>query len=518
MTPFLEFRLWWRRAPFGRRSATFGAIVIVLGLLAWIAVPSTQNSVLSTGSGSAGGSPSAQGPGASGGVGVGANGNAPGGVASGPSSNSGVAGSTGAAGAPAGGASPGSLGGPTSGGSIPVTATGTVCGKPQPLSIGVVLINVGGLNSTVGLPDTGAQQGAWNAMFDSVNKSGGVACHTLVPDFQTYNEFDTTTARTVCLEFVQRKVFAVQSGFLPTATDDCILQNHIPQIEDTAIARSEVEHFYPYYMSASGEIQTIYKNWAHAVEQMGAFDPAKGFKKLGIFYRDCQPDVNAAMLADLAAVGVPSSAIVRYDFGCPANFVAPSAVQQAILQFKAAGVTTATLDNDSADAQTITKTAQAQGFRPHWVLPDSLGIVATTGSGALSPDPSNFDNALAITAEQYGAENSGIPESATDKACDQIMTSHGQPGIFQSGDKFNGAVCDQMWMLAAALRNAPRLAQDQLVAGLQRAGSVPMAFPVGPNDFTKQGTATGGQFWRAVVFHAACTCWKLVQPQFSPSF
>jgi hypothetical protein len=247
------------------------------------------------------------------------------------------------------------------------------------------------------------------------------------------------------------------------------------------------------------------------------FNPANGFKKLGIFYRDCQPEVNQAMLADLQAVGVPSSAISRADLGCSQAFAPPSAIQNAVLQFKRDGVTTATIDNDLQDVQNITRTSQNEGFRPQWTIPDQ-GTVATTTNPSFAPDPNNFNNALAITPEQYGANNMpGFKESPSDLQCDQVMASHGQPGAWQSTDQFAGAVCDMAWMFAAALSHAPSVAPEQLGVGLQRAGSVPFAVPFGPNNFSG-GTNGGGQFWRPVTYHTSCGCWQLDNPNFSPSF
>src|SRR5205807_4848420 len=108
------------------------------------------------------------------------------------------------------------------------------------------------------------------------------------------------------------------------------------------------------------------------------------------------PDQNQGMLADLQAAGVPSSAIDRADHGCSSAFASPSSIEQGVVEFKGDGVTTATIDNDLQDVQNITRTSQSQGFHPQWTIPDE-GTVATTGNPSFSPDPNNFNNALAIT-------------------------------------------------------------------------------------------------------------------------
>ncbi|TMM11973.1 MAG: ABC transporter substrate-binding protein [Actinobacteria bacterium] len=382
----------------------------------------------------------------------------------------------------------------------------------------MVLLDAAGLITVFGAPSTTSQQAMWNAMFDSINKSGGAACQKLVPDFQTDDEFNPSSAQNACLAFVQHRDFAVMGGFLPQSPDTCMLQNHIPVFEEIELSSADVQRYYPYYFSGDGSIQVVYRNWAYAARQLNMFNPAQGFKKLGIFYRDCQPEVNAAMLADLQAVGVSGGAVDRADLGCPSAFASPSVIEQAVVKFKSDGVTTATIDNDLQDVQNITKQSQSQGFRPQWTIPDQ-GTVATTGNPSFSPDPNNFNNALAITPEQYGANNMpGFKESPTDVQCDQIMTSHGQPGALASPDQFAGAVCNLAWMFVAAVNHAPNVAQDQLAAGLQRAGSIPFAFPYGPNSFSAPGTTWGGQFWRPVTYHTSCHCWQTDNPNFQPSF
>jgi hypothetical protein len=297
-----------------------------------------------------------------------------------------------------------------------------------------------------------------------------------------------------------------------------MLQNHIPVFDEEQLSTADVQKFYPYYFGPQGAYQVVYRNWAYAAKQFNMFNPANGFKKLGIFYRDCQPEVNQAMLADLQAVGVPSNAIDRADLGCPSGFASPSAIEQAVVKFKSDGVTTATIDNDIGDTQNITKTSQSQGFRPQWAIPDD-GTVAVSGNASMAPDPNNFNNALAISPERYGEQNMpGFKEDPTTVACDQIMSSHGQPGAMTSPDQFAGAICDVMWMFVAALQHSQPLAPEQLAAGLQRAGSVPFAFPYGPNNFSAPGTTFGGQLWRPVRYHTSCSCWQLDNPNFQPPF
>jgi hypothetical protein len=60
--------------------------------------------------------------------------------------------------------------------------------------------------------------------------------------------------------------------------------------------------------------------------------------------------------------------------------------------------------------------------------------------------------------------------------------------------------------------------RNALAAGLQKAKSIDVSFPVGPNDFSANGETTGGQFWRPVQFKPACKCWQVIDRTFKPSF
>lgn len=351
---------------------------------------------------------------------------------------------------------------------------------------------------------------------DTINKAGGIACHPVQGDFQTYNELDSTTAQSACLTFVQNHDFAVLNGFLPQGSDVCPLQSHLPVFEEVIIPGTTVQQYYPYYFSIAGNMEVVFQNAAQALGHMGYFGPAKGFKKLGVFYRDCVAGEYQSWVADVEAAGVPASAISGFDVGCPSAIAAPSTDEQAVLQFEQAGVTTVS-PIDGPDLQEFTKEAQAQGFHPQYVLPDD-GTVATSGSPTFEPDPNNFNGAIAITPSQYGAIVSNLPETAATKACDEIMTSHGLPAVYKSGDQYAGAVCNQLWAFQAAVSHAPSLSQNELAAGLQRAGSVAMSFPDGPNNFSAAGTTTGGEYWRPVSFHSSCGCWMVNSATFQPSY
>lgn len=543
MSPFFQFRLWLERASAASKASSAAATAIVVALLVWIAVPSTNSAISVT---SLGAGNSSQGAGSSGGGSgsVGAAGTSGNGAAASGSTQANATGSgapsasttgTGTSGAVASSSGAGSATGPSSGASSTASTlprasnssptgagTASCSGHGRPFKLGVVLIEIGSgsasLNGTFGVPQPSEQQADFQAAMDTINKAGGIDCHPVQGDYQTYNEIDPSTARSACLTFVQNHDFAVLNGFLPSNSDVCPLQNHLPVFEEILIPGATARQYYPYYFSIAGSIDVVFNNAAQALGHMGYFGSAKGFKKLGVFYRDCIAGEYQSWIADVEAAGVPASAISSFDVGCPASVASPSTVEQAVLQFQQAGVTTVSTIDEAADLQEFTKEARGQGFRPQYVLPDD-GTVATSGSSAaFAPDPTNFNGAIAITAYQYGAIASHLPETAATKTCDQIMTSHGQPSVYNSGDQYAGAVCNSLWMFQAAASHDPSLTQAGLAAGLGQAGSVAMSFPNGPDNFSVPGTTTAGEYWRPVSFHGSCSCWMVDSATFQPSY
>ena len=533
MTPFLQFRIWFRRASAAQKGSGLLAVAMVVALLVWTAVPSGSPAGSHVGMASSGSSSGSSG----GGIVQPAGGAVTTTVASRPSpAQAGSSGSPPASLPSSGGggvaqspsaAPPATTGGhqaPTAASpgqsSQAATSTTQSCTTKGTLKIGVVVPNEAGgqLNPVFGIPTQSQEEADYGAAIDAINKAGGAGCYTLTGEYLGVDGTNPSTAQSDCLTFAQDHVFAVMGGFLPAATDDCLMQHHLPTFEQIPVPAAEVKQYYPYYFSVDPTFEVLYRNFAEAIQKLGYLSSAHHFAKMGVFYRDCIPSVNAAMVSDLAAVGISGSKLVRYDLGCPTPqpYAAPQAVQQAILQFKTEGVTTVTVDNDYEDIQQLSKTAQTQGFHPVWVIPDT-GVSAVSSAPEFQPDPNNFNGALAITPEQYGAIESSLPESAGTQACDKIMASHGLPTVYKSADQYAGSACSLMWMLVAAIQHGGANPAG-LAAGLQAARTTQYSFPDGPDDFSAPGTTTGGEFWRPITFSGSCGCWKVQSAAWNPSF
>jgi hypothetical protein len=203
--------------------------------------------------------------------------------------------------------------------------------------------------------------------------------------------------------------------------------------------------------------------------------------------------------------------------GCPAAFASPSDLEQAILQFQRAGVTNVTTTYFLGDFANFTNLAEQQRFRPQYGIGDDGTVNISYGSQ--HPDYANIQNAIAVTASRYGEERTpGLSPSAGTARCNAIFRSHGQPPVYGQPIGGGGLVCDELWMFQAAADHAGALARAGLAAGLQASRSVDFSYPEGPNDFTGPRVTTGGEYWRVDQFQSGCTCWRVVDPAFHPSF
>lgn len=391
------------------------------------------------------------------------------------------------------------------------------CGAtPAPVKIGVVLAavgNGGSLNEALGLPSIAEQRSDFQAVIDDLNANVH-RCYTLQPVFQAFNYTDPASTQSSCLELVQAKVIAMLGGYSATSTNACPLQHKIAVFDNgQALLPSELEHYYPYYFGPN--IATSYKNFAHATAQAGYFGQASGSGKIGLLYRDCIPGRIDLLTADLTAAGVPSSRLSKFSLGCPAAFASPASLEQATLQFKRDGVKVAISIADQ-DMAAMTHTAQQQGFRPQWVMPDGSIVATTLSPKSSQPDPQNFAGAFVVASSRYGEPASKADDAATTK-CNAILTKAGLKPIAQSPALYAGAACDYVWTLNTALVNAKTPVAADLAAGLQKAGPVTLAFPAGPARW-QSGTTYPVGSWRVVRFSGACACWQVPDTTFHANF
>lgn len=531
MTPFAQLRLWLGRASVAEQASAAVGAVLVVAVIAWLLVPPQEPAGSSTGvlgtTGGAAGSVSGGGTGlsqSSAGAGApGAGSQAGGGLGAatggGVTSAGGSTGGSGATGAaPVGGGPVAS--GTGAGGCVspPGSDQGVTQGQ---IKIAVILIQLLGpaANSTFGIPPPAEQQADVQDVVDSINASGGVACRKLVPVYFTGDPADTSNLQQTCINIIQAQpFFVVDLGAYYTFPQlaVCYPQAHIGYVNTGGLTAAQQKQFYPYDWGLF-LYETLYRDTVFGLKQRGFFAPSGGFRKLGVMYTDCLPQLEKEFTGWLSQAGVPSSAVVGHDVGCPTGtFDSPSDLEAAILTFKQQGVTNVTFVHDTADFSNFTTVAQQQGFTPKYGIGDE-GIVAIA-YGSQKPNYQNIANALAITTYRYGEERTpGYPPSAGTQKCNAIFAAKGRPPVYQQPIGQGGIVCSLLWMVQGAIDHEPALLRSDVAAGLQASKSVDFSFPYGPNDFTAPGTTTAGESWRVDQFLTSCSCWQVVDRNYHPS-
>jgi hypothetical protein len=214
---------------------------------------------------------------------------------------------------------------------------------------------------------------------------------------------------------------------------------------------------------------------------------------------------------------VPSGSVVKHNVGCPAATAPASDLQQAILDFKTAGVTHLVMAEDDIDFANFTTLAERQGFRPKYALPaPQIGQTYA----AQHPDFDNIADSIVISQFRYGEERTpGMsPSNPATQECDAALKAKGRAPTWTTQSGIAGNDCLALQMFKAGAERAPALARNALAAGLQATGTLDLSYPGGPADFRAPYTTYAGQTWRPVKFIPSCTCWRLIDPNFHPSF
>jgi len=521
---FHQLRLWLTEAPLTERRSVALAIVVIVALLTWAAVPfGSDHSRIQLGQSRSGvgpGAPESSGSaGPGGGVGggspasngtfaPGAGGATPGGLAGAGPSNEGSASS-----------GDSQAGGPGPAGSRCGPLTNTDKGvSAAEILIGVDIVDLGQLNGTLNLPTYQEQQNAYNAIFAYYNQNGGAQCRKLVPKYYDDMIADPTSEQNDCLQMAQDGVFAVLNNFFNFQTINCVAQQHIPNVWYTPPHAPTLKQFYPYILSDAANYDRVIRNYVLGAKQEGFF---AGLRKLGILEETCYPDENTDIAKDLAEAGIKSSQIDIYNYGCPAATDSPPQDQQAVLQFQRDGVTHVM----NVAYQLVTGFAQAentQDYHPKLAIMEDAEMSAFASQNP--PPASSFDGTLGITTDQVGATTTpGVAVSPATALCTQILAKIGYPGPTQDPHQslagtLYGSGCAVIKFLIAAIQNDTPLVRTGLPAGIARAGKVDLSYPAGPMNITSASDPTGGQYWRADRWSSACECWHVVDQTFHDSF
>ena len=509
--PFPEFREWLRRGSPASHALAAIAGTVGIVLFVWLLVPpSADDGTGGVDAVQAGGSVSTVAPTASpDSIPAGAAGNPAGGAAAS------------IAAAPEPGTSPASQ--TSSGGSggcvsPPGTAPG-ISTSAIKIAIGNTEVIGPAANDLFGIPAAEYLRREYEAVIDSINRSGGIACRKLVADFYKINPADQASMQGQCLDIVDSGVFAVFDdggwGSVSPSTVSCFAQHRVPYFGAYFLTNAQVQRLYP-YVFAFYSYEALYRTTAFALRDRGFFQAANGFKKLGFLYRDCYPDAVNTYVTALHDAGVADAQIVPFSLGCPDAFASPAAIQQAVLTFQNNGVTHVTTAYALGDFASYSRIAEQQRFRPKYGLPDETLIPISYGN--MRADPQHIAGAIAITVSRNGEEHTpGITPTPGTARCNEIMKSHNLESVYEEPTGAGNA-CSLLWTFQAAMQHAPSVDRTSLAQGINRARSVELSYPQGPNDFSGNRVMTGGQFWRAAQYVLECECWRVIDPAFRPNY
>ena len=511
MRPFQKFRLWARRAPAVERGVAALVAVVVLASLVWVAPSPAGGDDESVET--LGGDPVAaieldedEAPALTAPDAAGAEPTVP------------VAGD--------GSVSP-------SGGPAATTQAATAGGRcvPPPgsdqgvtddsITIALFLVELAGDagNESVNVPPAAEQRAAYDAMVEEINGSGGVACRELEVEYFTINPLDQAQLRQTCLDVVEAKVFYANDlgGYaLFPAIVDCFVQNKIPFYEGNFIPQQQVEQSYPYLFAASTQ-DNLFFNTVFALKEKGFYDKSKGFGKLGYIYRTCIPEHPKKVVAWLQQAGVASGDIVQYSFGCPVGIYSnPSDIAAAVLRFQQSGVTHV-LTHGASDWFQFSKVAHRQGFKPQYGVSDQSTSFSSYGTNG--PEWPNIDGSILVSNYRFNEERTpGLRPTPGTERCRAIMAAKNQPDMYTQKLGMGGVACNQLWLFASAVNHAPELKRTALAEGLFRGGQIDFSFPHGPATFPSVKSTYHGNFWWTQKAYADCTCWRILDTTFRPTF
>jgi len=192
----------------------------------------------------------------------------------------------------------------------------------------------------------------------------------------------------------------------------------------------------------------------------GEADLRSKIRKFGTYV----PNVPAYLTCTKNAVGlmenkyhVPAADLTKFTYGLDISTFAQSA-QQAVIQFKAAGVTTVVLACDPISAGLLTKDAAAENYYPEWF---TIGTALTDED----PSPQTYDDPTEVTGHLFGmselspSTDTTGPTSLAGKLY-QKLTGHTIP---KESDGFYSQLVEIFDALQAA---GPDLTPQNLARGL----------------------------------------------------
>jgi ABC-type branched-subunit amino acid transport system substrate-binding protein len=509
MTPWMQIRLWYRKASPTQRLGAFTAIGIVISLLvASIAItPSGSGghdaAVATTGSGAgeSAGSLSGSGSGAGGATG------GAGGLAA---ASSGGAGAGSAAGGGVGSSTRGASS--QAGASTGLTASDRGVTSKQ-ITIGFMLQNAAGLDKagfSTGQRGDGTKY--ISALADWANKNGGADGRTIVPVARYTDPTSVDDQAAACRAMTDdAKVFAVDdtASMLDTASLDCLTN---PTKGDTPLVHS-VEWSTDWQKREGGNdvsyqaaVDRISITWARDLAAIGWLQPGAVVGILGDKCPATEPTVENVLGPALKAKGAKDVVYGLHD--CDIQSVATQP-PNIVTQFRLKGVTNVLIVSNFVAGQIFTSTAASQGYHPKYSTSD--WFLNSSDQTDKNFDPTEFDGAIGIASLGTMLVQSGKAPYPGWETCSKIATDAGLPGI-RPDDPASTEIltlCDNFMLLLDALKKAgPNPTRAGWRAAIQQLGQRTSTI-FGRSVFAP-GKFSGSDFVHTIQWQASCKCWKSI--------
>jgi len=247
-------------------------------------------------------------------------------------------------------------------------------------------------------------------------------------------------------------------------------------------------------------------DWVQGSKEVGFFDPARGFRKLGLLDDSCEPSVlddpQAGLRAYLRDAGVTS--VSEFRLSCDAASQQQQ-IPQAILQHIQAGVTHVALLTNALTAKTYVQTADGQLFHPRYSVSDLWNL---TNESQVRDFPDSFDGVVTVSQLRAGELKAGKPLAPLAQQCSKVLTDHGLAPIKgYNEDLLVLQTCEAFQLfLKLATAGGVNPTRKSVVAALPSIGDFSGAtFDLAR--FNAPGKTTGGDTIATIAWSKACRCW-----------
>jgi hypothetical protein len=359
-------------------------------------------------------------------------------------------------------------GGGTRAGAVDTPGTGGTSGtageataaKRDPIKVGVITADYGGLVAAVGggpLPDTAEFP---RVLVKGLNARGGLAGRQIEP---VYYKIDgsapdySTQYQAACDTFTRDdrvEVVIAQDGI--DLFWACLLKAGIPAlvISGAVNTDSTARRAFPNVFQAGG--MPVDRIVRAAIEQSAATGWVTSKNKLGVLTSGCAWGTRVYNDIVVPAAKKHGVAVERFALDCPTPGAAAlgeysSAVQSAALQFRSNGVDRVLFaaDNDAAAYVFFTRNADSQRWYPGYLGGEVMGVRGWSNAGVTSKE-----QAANTRGVSWGpsAVDTPPPDIEARRACLDLAQAGGAPAALDEGNKgLYYGFCDGFLPLRAAL-------------------------------------------------------------------